>query len=135
MANNETPYVNINGIPKEFVHEKTSEAGNTYYNVGITVPFECSRNGIANVRTNKISPCKNDPNKYNLGFPKDWELEVSVCKYNDKDNSANNKYETVKMSPNQLLSEHINYLKAKNERTAEATVEATAEKEEDGMDR
>lgn len=130
MAEN---YVNFNGINKNMVHERTNkETGKPYYSVGIKVPNDVSRNGIANVITNKVFPTKSDPeNKVNIGFPESWNVKVSVASFYNREKPEDTKYKTIEMSVKELKDKNIEALKAAKER-AEAKESAVAEEEADG---
>lgn len=99
-------YVNFNGIDGRLVHERTRQDGSKFFSVGISpVPFEFSRNGIVNITTNYATPTKNDPSKFNVGFPEDFKPGISICTYADKENPANNKY--LNLTPNKNDAEAV----------------------------
>lgn len=130
MAN----FVNFNGIPKNCVHPAMTKEGQPVlsngkqlYNVSIMVPNEVSRDGYANVATTNCKPTKNDPEKFNIGFPEDWKLSVKVCTF--KKEGEPSKYKDDEIEAKKLLSHYITALKAKNEREAQA---AEVEEEADG---
>ena len=128
MAEEKKNYVNFNGIPKEFVHERTGQDGNKFYSVGITpVPYTFSRSGIANITTNYAKPTKNDPNKFNVGFPEDFKLKVSVASFYDKDDASKNKYKEVEMTAKELQAKQIEARKAIKDAKANEAPEEEAE--------
>lgn len=113
MAEEKKNYVNFNGIPKTFVHERKDKNGDAFYAVGITpVPYTFSRSGVANITTKYATPTKNDPNKFNVGFPEDFKLKVSVATFYDKDDKSKNKYKEVEMTAKELQSKVIEARKA-----------------------
>ena len=119
MAEEKKNYVNFNGIDNAFVHERTRQDGSKFFSVGITpVPSDFSRNGIVNITTNYATPTKNDPNKFNVGFPEDFKPGISICTYADKENPKNNKY--LNLTPN------------KNDADAVAKAQAFLDKFRDG---
>lgn len=115
-------FVNFNGIDKKFVHEKNNEHGK-YYSIGILVSNEMSRNGIANFNFSEkqyaafVHESKSDAGKVNIGIPSSNEtIKVSTCKYADKEDKTKNKYETKEVKVADLLSAHIEAMKARKER-------------------
>ena len=124
-------YVNFNGINKAMVHEHTREDGTSYFSVGISpVPFDFSRNGVANVISNKVQECKSDANKVNVGFPEDWKLKVSVASYYNEKEPDKTKYKTVEMTAKELESKVIEARKAIKDAKAAKEAEAATEEAE-----
>ncbi len=125
-------YVNFNGIPKAMVHERKREDGSVFYNVGITpVPYEFSKNGIANITSGKVQECKSDANKVNIGFPEDWKLKVSVASYYNKEEPDKTKYKEVEMTAKELEQKLIEGRKAiKDAKAAKETAEEATEEAE-----
>lgn len=128
---NKNSFVNFNGIDKKFVHEKSREDGSKYYSIGIVVNNEMSRNGIANFSFSEkqyaafVHDSKADASKVNIGIPTSNEtIKVSVCKFADRENKANNKYETKEVKVADLLSAHIEAMKARKERAEAKEQEA-----------
>lgn len=123
-------FVNFNGIDKRFVHEQTSKEGKPFVSVGIIVPNDVSRNGIANIAVTPamVKDVKDNADKVNVGVNADWTLKVSVASYYNKEKPEDTKYKTVEMKPQELLNKHIEALKARKE----ATKGAEAEVENDG---
>lgn len=125
----ETNYVNFNGINKNMVHERTNkETGEKFYSVGIKVPNDVSRNGIANVITRKIFPTKSDPeNKVNVGFPETWMVKASVASFYNREKPEETKYKTIELSVKELKEKNIEALKEAKERAEAKEAEAEAE--------
>ena len=119
-------FINFNGIDKKFVHENEKD-GKKFYSVGILVTNEMSRNGVANITLTEkqyeafVHETKSDSSKVNVGLPAGNEtIQVSVCKFNDSENKANNKYEKKEVKLTELQSAHIEKLKSLKDRAAEA---------------
>lgn len=123
-------FVNFNGINAKLAHESVTPNGKEMYNVAIPVPNDVSRNGLANISVPKtlVHPVKDNPEKVNVSVPKDWKLDVNVCKFHDKDDKSKNLFETKEMTPQDLLSKHIDLLKSRKEASKDAEeVEEEAE--------
>ena len=130
MSNENINYVNFNGIPKTFVHESKNSKGEPVYYVGITpVPYEFSKTGVASVRTKYVTPTKNDPQKYNIGFPENLKLQVSVCTFHDTKDASNNEYETVTMTAKELNVQQIIARKMIKEENSKLLIQAMKDAE------
>ena len=134
-------FVNFNGIPKNCVRPATTKEGEAVldkkgrqlYNVSILVPHDVSRDGYVQVTTSNCTPTKNDPNKFNVGFPEDWKIPATVCTF--KKEGEQSKYKDVEIEAKKLLSNHITALKAIKDAQAAKTTEPTeaeVEEEADG---
>lgn len=132
----ETNYVNFNGINKNMVHERTNQkTGEKFYSVGIKVPNDVSRNGIANVITKKVFPTKSDPeNKVNIGFPETWKVNISVASFYNKEKPEETKYKTIEIPVTELKEKNIEALKAAKDRMEAKESEQEAEAEGPELD-
>lgn len=130
-------FANFNGLPKNCVHPAMTKEGQPVlgsdgkqlYNVSIMVPQEVSRDGYVQVATTNCKPTKNDPEKFNVGFPEDWKLKVKLCTF--KKEGEKSKYKDDEIVAKKLLSHHIAALKAMKERDSQ-NVEAEVEEEAEG---
>lgn len=116
-------FVNIYGIKENCVHEQHKKAdGSLFYNVSLRVPKDISDNGYASVAVNPkfVHKSTKEEGTYNIGFGKDWNVNLSVSK--------NGEFQNVEMKPWDIL-QAVNKAKEAGKTEAEP-VEAEAENDE-----